>query len=100
MCLSRLWYIPSADMIQLSEQVKPAEPQVIVKSYGQHTYLEEWWNLLNLNFMQTHHFRRKFYSPNIIFSYIKVNTWRNFDFLLKKFGHKKYPHPLNPYVLA
>ena len=44
--------------------------QVIVKSYGQHTYLEEGWNLLNLNFMQTHHFRLKFYSPNIIFSCI------------------------------
>ena len=28
-------------MIQLSEHVKLAEPQVIVKSYGQHTYLEE-----------------------------------------------------------
>ena len=57
-------------MIQLSEHVKLAEPQVIVKSYGQHIYLEELWNLLNLNFMQTHHFRLKFYSPNIIFSCI------------------------------
>ena len=55
-------------MIHLSEVVKLAEQQVIVKSYGQHTYLEEGWNLLNLNFMQTHHFRLKFYSPNIIFS--------------------------------
>ena len=65
-----LWYIQYADMIQLSEHVKLAEPQVIVKSCGQHVYLEEWWNLLNLNFMQTHHFRLKFYSPNIIFSCI------------------------------
>ena len=70
MGLSRLWYIQYADMIQLSEHVKLAEPQVIVKSYGQHTYLEEQWNLLNLSFMQTHHFRLKFYSPNIIFSCI------------------------------
>ena len=60
-------------MIHLSEHVKLAEldtQQVIVKSYGQHTYLEEGWNPPDLNFMQKHHFRLKFYSPNIIFSCI------------------------------
>ena len=58
-------------MIQLSERVTLAEPQVIVKSYGQNTYLEEWWNLLNLNFMQTHHFRLKFLIPkHYIFMYL------------------------------
>ena len=57
--------IQYAGMTHLSEHVKLAEldtQQVIVKSYGQHTYLEAGWNLLNLNLMQTHHFCLKFYS--------------------------------------
>ena len=70
--------------------------QVIVKSYGQHTNLEEGWNLLNLNFMQTHHFRLKFYSPNIIFSCIQVNTRRIFDYLWNKILSQKIPPPPKP----
>ena len=54
-------------MIQLSEYVKLDEPQVIVKSYGQHTYLEEGSNLLNLTLMQTHHFRLKFIPQTLYF---------------------------------
>ena len=44
MCLYRLWHIQYAVMIHLSEHVKLAEldtQPVIVKSCGQHTYLEE-----------------------------------------------------------
>ena len=44
MCLSRVWCIQYAGMIHLSECAKMAKletQQVIVKSYGQHTYLEE-----------------------------------------------------------
>ena len=44
MCLSRLRCILYVGMIHLNEQVTLVEPeaiQVIVKSYEQHTYLEE-----------------------------------------------------------
>ena len=51
-------------MIHPSEHVRMDTIQVVVKSYGQHTYLEE---AMNFNFMQTHHFCLKFYAANIIF---------------------------------
>ena len=60
-------------MIHLSAQVELVELetlQVIVKSIWQHTSLDETMNLLNPNFMQTHHFRLKFYAANIILTCI------------------------------
>ena len=46
--------------------------------------------------MRTHHFRRKFYAPNIIFPCIYVNTQRNFDFLRIKIWSQKIPPPPKP----
>ena len=83
---SWVWY---AGMIHLSEHVNLAEldiQQVVFQSYGQHSYLKQ-WNLLNLAvprgclrfvivvfpdhthllfFMQTHHFRLKFYTQTYL----------------------------------
>ena len=53
-----------------SELVDLEALQVIVKSNWQHTSLDKQWNLLNPNFMQTHHFHLKFYAANIILTYI------------------------------
>ena len=56
-------------MIHLSAQVELVELetlQVIVKSYWQHTSLDETMKSSQPNFMQTHHFRLKFYATNII----------------------------------
>ena len=61
------------DIIHLSAQVELVDLEafkVIVKSNWQHTSLDKQWNLLNPNFMQTHHFRLKFYAANIILTYI------------------------------
>ena len=53
--------------------------------------------VLNMYFMQTHHFRLKFYAANIIFPCLQGETLK---FCKIKFGHKKYPHPLSLDVLA
>ena len=49
-------------MIQLSEHVKLAEPQVIVKSYGQHTYLEE-----TMKFSQPEFYANASLSSQVLF---------------------------------
>ena len=56
-----------AGMIHLSEQVELSVLeilQVIVKSYGQNTYLEE---KMKSSQPQFYHFRLKFYAANTIF---------------------------------
>ena len=73
MCLSRLWYIQYADMIHLSTQVKLVDLetlQVIGKSNWHYTSLDETMKSSQPEFMQTHHFRLKFYAANIIFTCI------------------------------
>ena len=81
-------------MIHLSEQVKLAEfeiQQVIVKSYAQHTYLEEGWNLLNLNLMQTRHFRLKFFLKTLYFHVFRWKHGKTLTFCEIKFGEKNTP---------
>ena len=44
------------------------------------------YEIFNLNFMQTHHFRRKFYAPNIIFPFIIY--LQKYQLILPIFLHK------------
>ena len=60
-------------MIHLSAQVELVvleTLQVIVKSHWQHTSLNETVKSFQPEFMQTHHFRLKFYAGNIILTCI------------------------------
>ena len=85
-------------MIHLSAQVKLVELetlQVIVKSNWQHTSLDETMKSSLPEFVQTHHFRLKFYAANIILTCRWIVN-ETLTFCEIKFGHKKYPHPLNP----
>ena len=54
-------------------------------------------NLLDVNFMQTHHFHHTFYAANIVFPCIWMNTVRNYDFLRNKIVIKISPPP-KPYL--
>ena len=85
-------------MIHLSEYVKLAEletQQVIVKSYGQHTYLEDSsWILCK---------RKTFVSgfmPQTL--YFHVFRWissETLTFCEIKFGHKNTPKPRSPGII-
>ena len=39
------------------------------------------WDILDPNSKQTQHFCLKFYATNIIFLYIYMKTWQNFNCL-------------------
>ena len=54
------------------------------------------WNLLDVNFMQTHHWRLKYYAANIVFPCIWMNTIQNFGLMEMKLSHKNTPPP-KPY---
>ena len=91
-------------MIYLSEYVKLAEleaQQVLVKSYGQHIYLEEVMKSSQPEFYANSTLSSQVLCPkHYISMYLSEYPAETLTFCEIKFGHKKYPHPLNPNVLV
>ena len=50
--------------------------------------------------MQTHHFRLKFMPQTLYLHVFRGILDETLTFCEIKFGHKKYPRPLNPRVLT
>ena len=88
-------------MVHPSEHVKLAEldaQQVIVKCYGQHTYLEEVIKSFQPEFYANASLSSQVLCPK---HYISMYGGEYPAFLWNKiWSQNKYPHPLNPNGLA
>ena len=91
-------------MIHLNKQVKQVEPeakQVIVKSHEQHAYFKEKMTTSQPKFYANASFFSQVLCPkHYIYIYLSEYQAKILNFCEIKFDDKKYPHPLNPKVLA